>query len=108
MRHRLQPEVRRRIVRAIALNVLLIVAIAWAAPVDNAAHAAGAVSGLLLGLVAPLPMLPAQPWQKPVQWVAIASALLLAAMEGAAVAWAVHPRPRTLVGNGVEAKVPGL
>jgi rhomboid protease GluP len=108
LRHRLQPEVRRRIVRAIALNVLLIVAIAYAAPVDNAAHAAGAVSGLALGLISPLPMLEKRPWHKPVLWLVIASALGLAAMEGAAVAWAVHPRPRTLRGNGIEAQVPGL
>src|SRR5207302_10803047 len=42
------------------------------------------------------------------QWLIIGSALLLAAMEGAAVAWAVHPKPRTLRGAGLEAQVPGM
>jgi rhomboid protease GluP len=108
MRQRLSPEARRRIVRAFAFNIFLIVFLAYVAHVDNAAHAAGALSGLLLGLVAPLPMAEPQPWHKPLQWLLIASALALAAMEGAAVAWAVHPKPRTLRGNGVEAQVPGI
>ncbi|TMA24485.1 MAG: rhomboid family intramembrane serine protease [Deltaproteobacteria bacterium] len=108
MRHRLPQDVQRRIVRAIGLNVLLIFAIAYAAPVDNAAHAGGAISGLLLGLIAPLPMLERRPWHTVAQAVLIAGALALAAMEGAAVAWAVHPRPRTLRGAGVEAQVPGM
>jgi hypothetical protein len=76
--------------------------------VDNAAHAAGALSGLLLGLLAPLPMIERKLWHTAAQWLVIAGALALAAMEGAAVAWAVHPKPRTLHGAGVEAQVPGL
>ena len=53
-------------------------------------------------------MLERKPWHAPVQWFVIACALVLAGMEGAAVAWAAHPKPRTLRGHGVEAQVPGL
>jgi rhomboid protease GluP len=108
VRERIPPEARRRIVRTVGLNVLLIVAIAYTAPVDNAAHAGGAGVGLLLGLLAPLLLRERKPWHAPVQWLIIGCALVLAGMEGAAVAWAVHPKPRTLRGNGVEAQVPGL
>jgi rhomboid protease GluP len=108
VRERIPPEARRRIVRFIGINVLLIVLIAYKAPVDNAAHAGGAGAGLLLGLLAPIQMLERKPWHAPVQWFVIACALVLAGMEGAAVAWAAHPKPRTLRGHGVEAQVPGL
>jgi rhomboid protease GluP len=108
MRHRLPPAVLRSIVRNFAFNILLNIAVTFMVNVDVAAHAAGATAGLLLGLAGPLMMLEKRPWHAPVFWLAIASAFALAAMEGAAVAWAVHPRPRTLRASGMEAKVPGL
>jgi rhomboid protease GluP len=108
VRHTLPEPVRRGIVRAIAINVLLNVAIAVTAPVDNAAHLGGLVSGLLLSLVAPLPRLEPRPWHPFTKGLLVACALGLAAMEGAAVARAVRPSPRTLRGNGAEAQVSGL
>ncbi|HET7786720.1 MAG TPA: rhomboid family intramembrane serine protease [Myxococcales bacterium] len=108
VRHSLPEPVRRGIVRAIAINVLLNVAIAVTAPVDSAAHAGGLVSGLLLSLVAPLPRLERRPWHPLTKGLLVACALGLAAMEGAAVARAVRPGARTLRGNGAEAQVSGL
>lgn len=108
VRHTLPEPVRRGIVRAIGINVLLNVAIAVTAPVDNAAHAGGLVSGVLLSLIAPLPRLEARPWHPFAKGLLVACALALAAMEGAAVARAVRPNPRTLRGNGAEAQVSGL
>jgi membrane associated rhomboid family serine protease len=76
--------------------------------IDNAAHLGGLLAGLALGLLAPLPMLAPQPWHRPVLWFLIASAFALFSAEGAAVAWAARPKPRTLKGAHVEAQVPGL
>ena len=84
------------------------VAIAAFFPVDSAAHLGGLLSGGVLGLLAPLPMLAPQPWHRLTQWFLIASALALFAGEGAAVAWAAKPKPRTLRGAHVEAQVPGM
>lgn len=108
LRHRIPPEARRSIYRRIGVTLLLNLAIAAYFPVDSAAHAGGLISGLALGLIAPLRSLPERPWHRPAQWLIIGSALALAAMEGAAVAWAVRPKPRTLKGAGVEAQAPGL
>lgn len=108
IRHRIHPEARRAIYRRIALNLLVNVAIAVSFPVDSAAHLGGFVSGALLASIAPLRSLPERFWHRPVQWLIIASALALACMEGAAVAWAVQPKPRTLHAPGVEAKVPWM
>ncbi|TMA83822.1 MAG: rhomboid family intramembrane serine protease, partial [Deltaproteobacteria bacterium] len=103
------PEpVRRGIVRAIALNLLINLAIALKAPVDNAAHLGGLLSGVVLGLAAPLLRGGDRPWHRVTRIGLLASALALAALEGAAVARAVKPRPRTLRGPGVEAQVPWL
>lgn len=108
VRHTLPEPVRRGIVRAIGINVLLNAAIAVTAPVDNAAHVGGLLSGVLLSLVAPLPRLEPRPWHPFAKSLLVACALTLAAMEGAAVARAVRPSPRTLRGNGAEAQVSGL
>src|SRR5207253_531702 len=95
------PEpVRRGIVRAIALNLLINLAIALKAPVDNAAHLGGLLSGVVLGLAAPLLRGGDRPWHRVTRIGLLASALALAALEGAAVARAVKPRPRTLRGPG--------
>jgi membrane associated rhomboid family serine protease len=103
------PEhARRGIVRAIALNLLINLAIALKAPVDNAAHLGGLLSGILLGLGAPLLRGGERPWHRPTRILLLASALAFAALEGVAVARAVKPRPRTLLGPGVEAQVPWL
>ncbi|MCA1828888.1 MAG: rhomboid family intramembrane serine protease [Myxococcales bacterium] len=108
LRHRIPPEARRSVFRRILGTLAINVAIAAFFPVDSAAHLGGLLSGVGLGLVAPLPMLPAQPWHRLTHWLLIASALALFAGEGAAVAWAVKPKPRTLHGAGVEAQVPGM
>lgn len=108
VRHTLPEPVRRRIFRAFGINLLLNLAIAFSAPVDNAAHLGGLISGVLLSLIAPLPNLPRRPWHLFARGLLIASALTLAAMEGAAVARAVKPKPRTLQGNGATAQVSGL
>jgi len=103
------PEpVRRGIVRAIALNLLINLAIALKAPVDNAAHLGGLLSGVVLGLAAPLLRGGDRPWHGITRIGLLASALALAALEGAAVARAVKPRSRMLRGPGVEAQVPWL
>jgi membrane associated rhomboid family serine protease len=108
IRRQLPEEARKRIVRTIAVNLLINLAIAFKAPVDNAAHLGGLFSGLLLGLVAPRAREPRTALHRAVQGALIGCALLIAAMEGAAVARAVKPKPRTLRGAGVEAQVPGL
>jgi rhomboid protease GluP len=108
VRHNLPAPVRQRIIGAIGINLLINVAIATMAPVDTAAHVGGLVSGVLLALVAPLPRLDPRPWHALVRVFLICSALALAAMEGAAFARAIRPKPRTLRGNGAEAQVSGL
>lgn len=108
MRKGLPEPVRRSIVRAIAINLLVNLLIAFKAPVDNAAHLGGLVSGILLGLVAPLLRGERRPWHGVARITLILSALTLASMEGAAVARAVKPRPRTLRAPGAVAQVPWL
>jgi hypothetical protein len=92
-------------------NLLVNLALAFGAaavgfPLDNAAHAGGFLSGILLGLVAPSHILPARPWKRPALYFLVAASFVLAAMEGAAVARAVHPQTRTLRSEGIEASVP--
>jgi len=107
VRKRLPEPVRRGIARAIGINLLINLAIAFTAPVDNAAHLGGLVSGVLLGLVVPLINAERRPWHSAARVLLLASAFALAAMEGAAVARAVNPHPRTLRGEGgVQAQVP--
>jgi hypothetical protein len=108
LRHRIAPEARKTVFRRILFTLAINVAIAAKFPVDSAAHLGGLLSGAVLGLIAPLATTPERPWHRATQWFLIGSALLLAAMEGAAVARAVRPKPRTLRGAGVEAQVPGL
>jgi len=108
LRHRIPPVARKTIYRRIGTTLLINLAIAFFFPVDSAAHVGGLLSGTALGLVAPLRTLPVRPWHRPAHWVIVGSALVLAAMEGAAVAWAVRPKPRTLSGAGVTAQVPGM
>ncbi len=108
VRHGLPEPVRRGIMRAIGINLLINLVIAFTAPVDNAAHLGGLVSGLLLGLFAPLSRGEPRPWHGVARLVLVFSALAFACLEGAAVARAVKPRPRTLRAPGVEAQVPWL
>lgn len=108
VRYRLPPEARKSVFRRILLTLAINVAIATQFPVDSAAHLGGLISGIALGLWAPLASMPERPWHKPTHWFLIGSALLLAAMEGAAFARAVKPKPRVLRGAGVEATIPGL
>ena len=108
LRYRIPPEARRSVFRRILGTLAINVAIAAFFPVDSAAHLGGLLSGAVLGLLAPLPMLSPQPWHRLTQWFLIASALVLFAGEGAAVAWAARPKPRTLRGPHVEAQVPGM
>jgi len=108
VRKHLPEPVRRGIARAIGINLLINLAIAFTAPVDNAAHLGGLVSGILLGLVAPLMRGERQPWHGAARLALLASAVALACMEGAAVARAVNPGTRTLRGPGIEAQVPSL
>jgi rhomboid protease GluP len=108
LRHRIPPEARRGVFRRILWTLLINVAIAAFFPVDSAAHLGGLLSGTALGLLAPLPMLEPKPWHRLTHWALIAAALALFAGEGAAVAWAVRPRPRTLKGAHVEAQVAGM
>jgi rhomboid protease GluP len=108
VRKSLPEPVRRGIMRAIAVNLLINLAIAFKAPVDNAAHLGGLFSGILLGLVAPLLRGERAPWHGLSRAGLLAAALALACMEGAAVARAVKPATRTLRGPGVEALVPSL
>lgn len=108
LRHRIPREARQGVYQRIGLTLLLNAAIAAWFPVDSAAHLGGLLSGAALGLIAPLPSLPARPWHRPAQWLIVGSALALACMEGAAVAWAARPRARTLRASGLEAKVSGM
>ena len=108
LRKGLPEPVRRGIMRAIAMNLLINLAIAFTAPVDNAAHVGGFVAGVLLGLVAPLLRGERRPWHAIGRGFLVLSALAFACLEGAAVARAVKPRSRTLRGPGVEAQVPWL
>jgi rhomboid protease GluP len=108
VRESLPEPVRRGVMRAIGINLLINLVIAFTAPVDNAAHLGGLVSGLLLGLVAPLVRGEPRPWHGASRLFLVLSALAFACLEGAAVARAVKPRPRTLRGAGVEAQVPSL
>ena len=108
VRKHLPEPVRRGIMRAIGVNLLINLAIAFTAPVDNAAHFGGLVSGVLLGLVAPLLRGERQPWHGLARAGLLAAALALACMEGAAVARAVKPATRTLRGPGIEAQVPSI
>src|SRR5205085_1446926 len=94
LRHRIPPEARRSVFRRILFTLLINVAIAAGFPVDSAAHLGGLISGIALGLLAPLSSMPRQAWHRLTQYFLIACALLLAAMEGAAFARAVKPKPR--------------
>ena len=108
LRHRIPPDARKSVFRRILLTLAINVAIAAYFPVDSAAHLGGLLSGTALGLLAPLASRPDRPWHRLTQWFLIGSALALFAGEGAAVAWAVRPRPRLLKGANVEAQVPGM
>lgn len=108
LRHRIPPEAMRAAIRALLINLAINAAIALSGFVDNAAHIGGFVSGIALGLVAPMTALERRFWHAPAQWLLIAAAFALAGMEGAAVARAFHPRARTLQGPQVEAKVRDL
>lgn len=105
LRHRIPPEAMRAAVRVLLINLAINAAIALSGFVDNAAHVGGFVSGIALGLLAPMAALERRAWHGPAQWALLASAFVLAGMEGAAVARAFHPHPRTLRGPGVEARV---
>jgi membrane associated rhomboid family serine protease len=111
LRNRLTPEARRGAARTLVFNLLINLALAVGAtavgfPLDNAAHAGGFLSGILLGLVAPSHALPPRPWTRPALFLLVAASFALAAMEGAAVARAVHPHPRVLRSEGIQATVP--
>lgn len=108
VRKSLPEPIRRGIMRAIGINLLINLAIAFKAPVDNAAHLGGLLAGVLLGLVAPLLRGERAPWHGAARIALLAAAFALACMEGAAVARAVNPGTRTLRGPGVEAQVPSL
>ncbi len=108
LRHRIPPEAMRAAIRVLLINLAINAAIALSGFVDNAAHIGGFVSGIALGLVAPMAVLPRRFWHAPSRWLLVASAFVLAGMEGAAVARVLHPRARTLRGPGVEAKVRDL
>jgi len=108
VRHGLPERVRRSITQTIAINLLINLAIAFSFPVDSAAHLGGFLSGILLGLVAPLLRGERQPWHGVARIGLLASAVALACFEGAAVARAAKPHTRTLRGPGVEAQVPSL
>jgi len=111
LRHRLAPEARRAAARTLVFNLLINVALAVGAqaanfPLDNAAHAGGFLSGIVLGLAAPSHILPARPWGRPVLVLLTGASFALAGMEGAAIARAMNPHPRTLRAQGVQARVP--
>ena len=110
LRNKLTPEARRGAARTLLMNLLINLALAVGAqavgfPLDNAAHAGGFLTGILLGLIAPSPVLEKRPWGRPALWLMTFASLALAAMEGAAVSRAVKPHPRFLRAQGVEAKV---
>ncbi|HWE25790.1 MAG TPA: rhomboid family intramembrane serine protease [Myxococcales bacterium] len=111
LRTRLSPEARRGAGRTLLVNLLINLALAVGAvavgfPLDNAAHAGGFLSGILLGLIAPAHVLAPRPWTRPALIALVGASLALAAMEGAAVARAVHPHSRELQGEGIAATVP--
>jgi len=113
LRNKLTPEARRAAARTLLFNLLINLALAVGAqaagfPLDNAAHAGGFLSGILLGLVAPSPALEPRPWGRPTLWLLMLASLALASMEGAAVARAVKPHPRVLRSPGVEARIPWM
>jgi membrane associated rhomboid family serine protease len=108
IRDRFTAQARSALVRSMLFNLIINVGIAFTFPVDSAAHLGGLASGVALGMLAPQRALPKTFWQKPAQWLIVASVLALASMEGAAVARAVKPKPRTLRGNGATAQVSGL
>src|SRR5205823_7769128 len=67
LRTRLTPEARRAAARTLLFNLLINLALAVGAqaanfPLDNAAHAGGFFSGIVLGLLAPSSVLPERPW----------------------------------------------
>jgi len=111
LRPRLTPEARRGAGRTLAFNLLINLALALGAaavgfPLDNAAHAGGFLAGILFGLIAPSHVLPPRAWTRPALYFLVAASFALAAMEGAAVARAVHPSARTLRNLNVEASIP--
>jgi membrane associated rhomboid family serine protease len=111
LRHRLAPEAQRAAARTLMINLLINLALAIGAqaanfPLDNAAHAGGFFSGIVLGFLAPSQILPERPWSRPALIALVAASFGLAAMEGAAIARAVNPHARTLRATGVEARVP--
>jgi membrane associated rhomboid family serine protease len=106
LRHRVPPEALRAAARAFLLNLLLNAAIAAVAPVDSWAHGGGLLAGMLLGLLAPLPIDQRKPHHLPIRAALLLAALVLAAAEGAAVSRAVHPVSRVVHSPGVEARVP--
>jgi membrane associated rhomboid family serine protease len=111
LRTRLAPEARRGAARTLVFNLLINLALAVGAtavgfPLDNAAHAGGFLSGILLGLIAPSHVLPPRAWTRSALYFLVAASFALAAMEGAAVARAVHPHPRLLRSDDVEATLP--
>jgi len=111
LRHRLAPEARRAAARTLLFNLLINLALAVGAqaanfPLDNAAHAGGFFSGIVLGLLAPSSVLPERPWGRFVLVLLVGASFALAGMEGAAIARAVNPHPRTLHAERVEASVP--
>jgi membrane associated rhomboid family serine protease len=111
LRHRIAPEARRAAARTLLFNLLINLALAIGAqaanfPLDNPAHAGGFLSGIVLGLLAPSPVLPERPWGRFLLYLLVGASFALAGMEGAAIARAVNPHPRTLRADRVEASVP--